>query len=398
MRALSQLVGKLPTAALGVAQLRSRSGDGPGEALLKASLRLGLVGCGMIGQIHADGLAKLVEDGDVVAVGAADPSEEAREAVMRNCPFAYATESPTSVINDPEVEAVLIAAPTSTHRDLVLATLAAGKPLLCEKPLAPSFADVKELSSAVAASQLTAQVGFHSRFHPIMRRLHDTVVSEELGRPMGYSLRDDQYWPTGDVVPGHSSWRSDRTLAGGGALLEHSIHAADILCWLFGPALRVFALNRSVFGYDVEDVATVTIEHASGVVGTLLTVFNGVRGREERRLEVFFEYGAIETTTDFIVGADEDRYLLQRPDAAAEHLDVEALRERHFADMGISRRDFLFYTYVADRAWVLAVKGKEEATPGFQDALSAHVLVEAAYRSAAAREVMAIREVLESAH
>ena len=116
----------------------------------------------------------------------------------------------------------------------------------------------------------------------------------ELGRPMGYTLRDDQYWPTGDVVPGHSSWRSDRAQAGGGALLEHSIHAADIVCWLFGPARRVSARTRSVFGYDVEDVAAVTVEHESGVVGTVLSVFNGVRGREERRFEVFFEPGAVE--------------------------------------------------------------------------------------------------------
>jgi myo-inositol 2-dehydrogenase/D-chiro-inositol 1-dehydrogenase len=338
----------------------------------------------MIGQVHADGLRKLAEDGEIVAVAAADPSDEARQAVARNCPFERMTADPMDVINDPEVEAVMITAPTATHLDLVRATLAAGKPLFCEKPLAPTLADVRTICDAVAASGLTAQVGFHSRFHPIMNRLHRTVETGELGRPMGYTLRDDQYWPTGDVVPGHSSWRSDRAQAGGGALLEHSIHSADIVSWLFGPAVRVYARSRSVFGYDVEDVAALTVEHESGVIGTILTVFNGVRGREERRFEVFFERGAVEATTDFIVGAPEDSYLVQQPDTDAHRHDLAVMRDEHFTGLGIKRRDFVFYTYPADRNWVRAVGAGETAVPGFGDALRAHRLVEAAYRSAAA--------------
>ncbi|HTZ08981.1 MAG TPA: Gfo/Idh/MocA family oxidoreductase [Acidimicrobiales bacterium] len=346
-------------------------------------LGVGLVGCGMIGQIHADGLRKMAEDGEIVAVGAADPSPGSRDAVERNCPFGYLSDDARKVIEDPAVEAVMITSPTATHRDLVLATLEAGKALLCEKPLAPSIDDVRFLCDAVEASGRTAQVGFHSRFHPIPARLRQAVTSGELGAAMAYTLRDDQYWPTGDVVPGHSSWRSARSEAGGGALLEHSIHAADLVCWLFGPARRVWARTRSVFGYDVEDVAAVTVEHDSGVVGTLLSVFNGVRGREERRFEVFFEGAAVEATTDFIVGAEEDGLLLQRPDRPAERPDLARMRQDHFAALGLARRDFVFYTYPADRHWVQAVVAGAPASPGFADARRAHELVDAAYRSAA---------------
>lgn len=352
------------------------------------TLAIGLVGCGMIGQVHADGLRQLAEDGEIVAVAAADPSADARDAVMRNCPFERTTADPLAVISAPDVDAVMITSPTATHLELVEATLAAGKPLFCEKPLAPTFGDVRTICEAVLSSGLTAQVGFHSRFHPIMNRLWRTVQSGELGRAMGYTLRDDQYWPTGDVVPGHSSWRSDRAQAGGGALLEHSIHSADIVSWLFGPAVRVYARSRAVFGYDVEDVAAVTIEHSSGVVGTILTIFNGVRGREERRFEVFFERGAVEATTDFIVGATEDSYLVQQPDTDAQRLDLAVLREEHFAAAGIGRRDFVFYAYPADRNWVRAVRQGAPAVPGFDDALRAHQLVEAAYRSATTDEAV----------
>jgi predicted dehydrogenase len=143
----------------------------------------------------------------------------------------------------------------------------------------------------------------------------------------------------------------------------------------------VFARGRSVFGYDVEDVAAVTVEHESGVVGSILSVFNGVRGREERRFEVFFEQGAVELTTDFIVGAPEDSFLVQRPDAAAERPSLDDMRERHFTALGICRRDFLFYTYPSDRSWVRAVRDGTAASPGFEDGLQAHRLVEAAYSS-----------------
>ncbi len=275
----------------------------------------------------------------------------------------------------------MIVTPTTTHRDLVRAALAANKPFLCEKPLAARFDVVREMCDTVAAHDLTAQVGFHSRFHPLVNELVRVTRGGELGAPMGYTLRDDQYWPTGDVVPGHSSWRSDRAQSGGGALLEHSIHSADILCWLFGPATRVYGRARNVFGYDVEDTAVCTIEHASGVVGTLTSIFNGVRGREERRLEVFYERGAVEVTTDFLVGAREDSFLVQRPDQEPQRLDVEALRDAHFAAHGITRRDFLVYLYPAARAFVGAVRDEEAASPGFADAFTAHALVDAAYRS-----------------
>src|SRR6185312_3674868 len=153
---------------------------------------VGLIGAGMIGQGHAYALRLLAEDGDVRPVAVTDFSAVAVAAARRICPF-----------------------------------------------------------ETVAASARTAQVGFHSRFHPLVNELVRLTRSGELGAPMGYTLRDDQYWPTGDVVPGHSSWRSQRAQAGGGALIEHSIHSADILSWLFGPATSVYARTRNVFGYDV---------------------------------------------------------------------------------------------------------------------------------------------------
>jgi predicted dehydrogenase len=348
-------------------------------------LRLGFIGCGMISMAHAAAVRLLAEDGIVALVAAADPDPEGIDRVAGiTGGVDRRSADGRDVIRDPDVDAVVLITPTRFHREYVLAVAEAGKPLFTEKPLAPTFPVVRELHAAVTASGIPAQVGFQSRFHPVIHRLRDLVVSGELGAPMGYTLRDDQYWPTGDVVPGHTSWRSDRAEAGGGALLEHSIHSCDVLSWLFGPARRVYATKRHVFGYTVEDTAALTIEHAAGVVGNLVTVFNGVQGREERRLEVFFERGAVELTTDFIVGAPEDSLLIQRPGQPAERLDMAAVRRAHFAAQGVDPdRAVWVYQYFAHRAFAASLRGGTAPSPGFDDALLAHALVEAAYRSCA---------------
>jgi predicted dehydrogenase len=348
-------------------------------------LRLGFIGCGMIAQAHAAAVRLLQEDGEVRLVAAADPDPVGIDRVAAIAgEVEHRFSDGRSLIECDDVDAVVLITPTRFHRDAILAVCESRKPLFTEKPLAPTFDVVTEIRDAVVSSGIACQVGFQSRFHPINRALRELVASGELGRVMGYSLRDDQYWPTGDIVAGHTSWRSDRAEAGGGALLEHSIHSCDLLSWLFGRASRVFAVSRSVFGYSVEDTAALTIEHANGVVGNLVTIFNGVDGREERRLEVFFERGTVEITTDFVVGAPEDSMLVQRPGQPAERIDVMAQRRADFANQGIDPdRAIWVYQYLAHRAFARSIRAGTGPAPDVHDAFTAHALVDAAYRSAA---------------
>jgi 1,5-anhydro-D-fructose reductase (1,5-anhydro-D-mannitol-forming) len=354
------------------------------EQQLPHPVGIGLIGCGSNGQIHADGLAKLAAEGEIRAVIAGDPLAPSREAAQRNCAFETLTGAPEEVASHPDVEAVLVAGPTASHGGAIRAALASGKAVMCEKPLASSFGEVVSLVDAVVASGVVAQVGFQSRFNPVYSWLREVIAEGTFGTPLGYMLREDQFWPTGSVVPGHSSWRSDPAQSGGGPLLEHSIHACDLLVWMFGPVTSVSARTASLFGFGVEDIAAGHVQHGNGVIGTVTTVFNGVEGREERRLEVFLEQATIELTGDFIVGAHEEAVIVHRPGVADETVDLAGLRHAAFAGAGISRRDFIFYQYVGDRAFVHAVRGGTPGQPGFGDALAAHVMVEAAYRSAAA--------------
>jgi len=193
------------------------------------TVRYGIIGCGQIAQAHAASLRFLADDGLARLVAAADPDSEGLERVARiSGGIERRYTDGRALIADPDVDAVVVVTPTRFHRDLVLAVADAGKPLFTEKPLAPSFAAVVEIVNALAASGIPAQVGFQSRFHPILRYVHQAVAEHRYGAPMGYLIRDDQFWPTGGVVEGHTTWRSRAAEAGGGALLEHSIHSCDI--------------------------------------------------------------------------------------------------------------------------------------------------------------------------
>ena len=359
------------------------------------TLRCGVIGCGQIAQAHAAAFGFLAADGLARLVAVADPDPAAVERVAQ---IAGTVErrytDGRALINDPDVDAVVVVAPTRMHRDLILAVSEAGKPLFTEKPLAPNYETVVEIVAAVARSGIPAQVGFQSRFHPIVRFLQEAVTDRRYGAAMGYMIRDDQFWPTGAVVDGHTSWRSQAAEAGGGALLEHSIHSCDIACWLFGPVRRVYASTRRIFGYDVEDTAALTIEHESGVVGTLLTIFNGVQDREERRIELFFETGAIEATTDFLVGAPEDSLLVKGQSGPAERIDCNELLRAAFARDGLDPdREFYVYQYLAHRSFAQALATGVAPSPGCADALEAHRLVEAAYRSAASGVPCAVADL-----
>jgi predicted dehydrogenase len=358
-------------------------------------LRVGIVGCGSIARAHAVAFRLLADDGAATLVAAADPDPAGIERIAQ---IAGTVErryvDGADLIGDPEVDAVAVIAPTRFHRDLVFSVCAAGKPLFTEKPLAPTYDVVVEIVDAVERAGVLAQVGFQSRFHPIVRFLRDAVIDARFGAPMGYVIRDDQFWPTGAVIEGHSSWRSERAEAGGGALLEHSIHSCDLACWLFGPVRRVYARTRHVFGYDVEDTAALTIEHESGVVGTLVTIFNGVLDREERRIEVFFEQSAVEATTDFVVGAPEDSLLVKAASGPADRVDCDMLARETFLRDGVDvDRPFYVYQYLAHRAFARSVAAGAPPSPGVRDALAAHQLVEAAYRSAATGDSVAVADL-----
>jgi predicted dehydrogenase len=342
---------------------------------------VGFIGCGMMAQLHTSALAVLESAGmPVRAVAAADPDPSARAATNRNWAFERLYESADAVLGDPDVDAVYVCTPTRLHHDQYIAAFAAGKHLYAEKPLGRDLAEVRSIAGARPHSVI-CQVGFQLRRHALISEVRRIVLSGELGPPMAYVLRDDEAFPTEAITPHFGRWRSERSSAGAGTLLEHTIHGIDLLNWIFGPAVAVTARTRHVLELEVEDTAAALLEHDSGAVGTVVSIYGRVRGREESRLEVHCRDGVIEATWGVLVECDENRLNVHRSGEAAEHVDVAALLDRQLAGLGLIERPFLL-NELADRAFIESVVRGEAASPSLDDALRAHAVVDAAYRSA----------------
>jgi predicted dehydrogenase len=340
------------------------------------TIRIGLIGCGFISQLHSRALRGLIaaELVDAAVVAACDVDTGRATAAAKAHGADLVTDDPSSVIA--AVDAVWICTPTSSHRALVEEAAAAGVAIFCEKPLATTLSDAEAM--AAAASAVPSQVGLVLRTSPVYGALVDLLTSGDLGRPMAVVFRDDQYLPNQGQYA--SEWRADVTIAGGGTLLEHSIHDLDVLRWLLGDATSVSARTANFAGHaGIEDLAVATITFASGAVATLTSAWHQILSRPSTRsLEVICERGIASVPDNEYTGP-----LRLVADAGNDERTVE------LADWvgGLPiEQPWLGYAGVyapQARSFLDALAAGTTPAPGFEVAVAAHRLADAVYRSAA---------------
>lgn len=349
------------------------------QAFTHMSLRVGLIGCGHIGRFHARNIKDVQSHGlaDIDYHAVCDRDLDRAEQFARIGGCAVATTAAADVIA--RCDAVYVCTETAEHAALVAAAAAAGRHVFCEKPLAGTLADAEAMTAAVRAAGVTHQVGLVLHFSPVYRVLADEMALAA-GPVLTAHLRDDQSFPIG----GHygSSWRSSVERAGGGALLEHSIHDVDLLRRLFGEVLSVRCHVRNVAGHPgIEDVALVTFEHVGGHRSTLTSVWHDIGTRQSsRHLEVFCRDARMETHQDYF-----GSLAIERGNDALVTRSGDEVLARFMALEGLHPRDedLRLLGGLGDRRFLQAAAAGVPASPSFDDALIAHRIVDACYRSAA---------------
>jgi predicted dehydrogenase len=343
-------------------------------------LRIGFVGSGLIAWAHGLGIKAMIDGGVIDASIVAVHDQRERRASR----FAEALGADgAEVVEDPEAlaarcDAVWVCTPTAAHRNAVGAALARGCAVFCEKPLDRDLTGAAALVDAVAAAGVQSQCGLVLRSAPVFRALRDLVQGGTLGAPMAAVFRDDQYFPIRGTYA--SEWRADVTQAGGGCLIEHSIHDVDILRFCFGEVGRVAARTANHAGYEgVEDLATVSVSFVSGLEAHLTSVWHDIMSRgSTRRIELFCRQGMVWLDNEFRgplhVQTSEGTEVRACPSPG--WVDALPLADD---EVGLAVRAYV----EADRAFVDAVVGGTAPDPGLDVALVAHRLVDAAYRSAA---------------
>jgi len=187
------------------------------------------------------------------------------------------------------VEAVYIATPPNVHREQALACAAAGKHVLCEKPLGLTVADAQAMIASCRQAGVRLGTAFMMRCHAQHQAALALIRDGALGQPVFARAQLSCWYP---LIPG--AWRQDPVSAGGGALMDMGGHCIDLLEMFFGPANAVSCLtNRTVHSYASEDSAVASLRFASGALGVVDTFFCVPDAASQNRLELYGSLGSI---------------------------------------------------------------------------------------------------------
>lgn len=285
-----------------------------------------------------------------------------------------------------DTDVVHICTPNATHADLARQVIAAGRHVICEKPLATTLADARELAAAADEQGVVAAVPFVYRYHPMVREARARVAAGEIGALLTIDCGYLQDWM---LLPDDDDWRA--TSADGGpsrAFADIGSHLCDLLEFVSGERIaRLTARTRRVYdergGHAVanEDAVAILAELASGAIGTLLISQMAAGRKNALTLELHGALQSIrfdqERPEELWIGQrDGSRQLFRDPQTAhpgvARFSNVPAGHAQGYQDA--------FNSFVAD-VYAAVAGGEPEGLPTFADGVRAAQLTEAVLAS-----------------
>ena len=256
--------------------------------MTEKNLRIGIIGAGRIGKVHAETLAFRLPEATVSAI--ADVNGDAAKEVAERFRIPRAVLDSGEIINDPSIDAVLICSPTETHAELVIQAARAGKHIFCEKPIDHSLSKIDLALHEVKKSGVKFQVGFNRRFDANFSRVRAAVTEGEIGTPhlMHIVSRDPGPPPISYVK------------VSGGIFLDMTIHDFDMARFLVGDEVESIYTAGGV-RVDPEigkagdlDTVVIVLQFRNGVIGTIDNSRQAVYGYDQR-VEILGSKGAITT-------------------------------------------------------------------------------------------------------
>ena len=234
----------------------------------------GIIGCGDVTEIKSGPAFNKVPDSSLVAVMRRDGEKAKDYAHRHGVPKWY--DDASKLINDPDVNAIYIATPPSSHQEYTLAAIHAGKPVYVEKPMTTGYASAKKMADAAAASNIKLTVAHYRRQQPLFKQikqlLHDKVIGDirlarlELYKP---ALTPEELALSGNV------WRTDPAIAGGGLFHDLAPHQLDLMYYFFGRVQKVTGIATNQGGqYAADDMVAGNILFENGVAFSGAWCFN----------------------------------------------------------------------------------------------------------------------------
>lgn len=262
----------------------------------RARIGVGLVGFGWLGHAHSRSILRIPtlfpdREFDAVPVVVGDPVEALRDEATASFGYQRSTADWRTVIDDPDVDVVYVAAPNMLHVDVVEAAAAAGKAVFCEKPVGGTPEQTARAERAVAEAGVASGVGYNFRWAPLVQYANELISSGELGEITNYRARFFSMYGSDPLGP--LSWRYLVEEGGYGATSDLLSHAVDLAMMLNGPISRVvgtterFIRERPIPDGEGGHYARATADSPMGEVtnedyaGMLCVFENGARGTFE---------------------------------------------------------------------------------------------------------------------
>ena len=270
----------------------------------KPRLRIGLIGTGFMGKAHVFGFAAAQRVFDLPFElelhTVADRDEALAAAAARALGFARSSGDWRSLVADPEIDLIDITAPNAFHREMALAAIANGKHVYCEKPLAPTAAEAREMADAAAAAKIKTQVGFNYLRNPMLGLAREMIRAGEIGEVRSYrGIHAEDY-----MADAATPFGFRHEPAGGGALADIGSHALATAEFLLGPIETVMgdcvtAIASRPDGkggqraVEVDDASRAFLRFANGASGNIEASWIATGRKMQHDFEVYGTQGAL---------------------------------------------------------------------------------------------------------
>ena len=247
-------------------------------------LRVGLIGAGRIGRVHAQAITSQVPQAELVMV--ADVMADAAQALAQQYKLE-ATDNYQDILGNTSVDAVLLCSSTDTHSQIITEAAQAGKQIFCEKPIDHDLVRIDGALAAVAQAGVKLMIGFNRRFDANFMKVQQMVAEGKIGEPQ--ILRITSRDPAPPPV--------EYIKVSGGIFLDMTIHDFDMARFLFGEVEEVFTMagvmvDAAIGEAGDVDTAVISLKFANGAMGTIDNSRQAVYGYDQR-VEAFGSAGMV---------------------------------------------------------------------------------------------------------
>lgn len=253
----------------------------------------GFIGCGEVTEKKSGPAFNEVPGSHVVAVMSRNAEKAESYAKRHNIKKWYT--DPFELINDPEINAIYIATPPSSHATFAIMAMKAGKPVYIEKPLAASYEDCARINRISELTGVPCFVAYYRRYLPYFQKVKQIIQSGAIGTPANVQIRfsvpprDLDYKSNGSLP-----WRLQPDIAGGGYFYDLAPHQLDLIQDIFGVITRAhgYCSNMAKL-YKAEDTISACFYFENGLPGSGSWCFVGHQSAKEDRIEVIGEKGML---------------------------------------------------------------------------------------------------------